>query len=60
MSLENKNAIQIGINKCGIAGLNILVNHLFKGLGPTNLLFPHLIPPNRIFGPELSKETCFP
>jgi hypothetical protein len=31
-------------------------NHPFKGVNPTNMLLPHLIPPNPIFGPELSKE----
>jgi hypothetical protein len=60
MPLEDKNVIHNGTNKCGIVGLNIFVNHSFKGLGPTNLLLPHVIPPNHIFGLELSKETSSP
>jgi hypothetical protein len=36
-----------------------LLNHLFKGFGLTNLLFPQLTFPNPIFGPKLPEETNF-
>jgi hypothetical protein len=36
------------------------INHLFKDLGPINLLFPQLTFSNPIFGPEFLKEKNFP